>query len=400
MESKSQITPKFISIILLMIFITAVIMIARNPISGGEMSIYDSLFPLTIVLLVLTIMGGISLVILGLYKNNNYWKLGLFLILLGSLVIVLLPYLKGYQFSDGGDHLTHLGFAKDILNTGYFGNNDVYPVTHILTAQLSLILSLTAETLINFISPLFYLLFVLFTYLYAKEILSKPAAILATVASTVLFCYYYNEVFPMGFALIFFPLILYLYFHHLKTKSARITVLLIILVVFMVFFHPVTSFILTAALLLMETGNLIYRRFSNGKKEPSVFTAGLPMISFYALILWIWYRFYVWNSAVSSVAGWFNSELFVQPMTASAQESFNKLGLSISQQLLLIIQTYGHILVFLGLSMITILQMIRSKAVSGRENNREIFDLLLLLFTDGSDLANRLCQAFDRLEQR
>ena len=294
------------------------------------------------------------------------------IILLSSLIFTLLPYLKGYAFSDGGDNLTHLGFARAIVTTGYFGMDEVYPVTHILIAQLSLITGIELEKLVNFIGPLFYLLFVAFTYLFSREILSKPAAILATTASTFLSCYYYSEIFPMGFALTFFPLIFYLYFHNQKVQSVKFTTLLIILVVMMVFFHPVASFALTGALLLMESGRVIYEKLLVKEKAPVFFSSSLLMISFYVLVFWMWQRFYVWDSTIASIAGWFNSELFTQPMTAVAQDAFSKLGLNLIGQILVVFKEYGPILIMFGLSMITILLMIRKMITSKSSINAQV----------------------------
>ena len=372
MKTCNVVMPKLVSTVLFISLVIALIAILKNPIHGSELSIYSSLFPLNIFFLILPVMGGIGLVIQGLYKQNHNWQIGLLLIVLTGLIIALLPYLKGYQFSDGGDQLTHFGFTKDILNTGHISGYDIYPVTHCLIAPLAMISKIQPEILINFIGPLFYLMFILFTFLFSREVLPKPAAILATVCSTVLSCYYYTELFPMGFALAFFPLIFYLFFSNLRKREPVSTLLLIALVILMTFFHPVTSLLLTVALLLMECGNLIYTRFISSPKESDVFSPNIPMISFYCLVLWIWYRFNVWNDAVSNIASWFNSQLFVQPMTAIAEDSFSKLGLDTFQRMMIIAQTYGHILIFLFLSVIAVLLIIRNKMMLEKEPRRNI----------------------------
>lgn len=376
----SKILTKLLSILLFICIVLAILLIQLNPVSEYELSIYDSLFPLGIILIVAPIIGGIGLVVHGLFRRNNQWQIGLLLIVLSSLIIVFLPYLKGYAFSDGGDHLFHLGYVKNILNTTQININDVYPVIHILIVQSSLITNISPEIMINFIGPLYYILFILFTYLCASEILSRKAAVLAAVASTVLFCYYYNEIFPMGFAFITFPFVFYLHFKNLNNRSYAVIFLLVVIIVLMIIFHPVASFMLTAALFLMEIGNLVYQRFfinrkdtnSINLKQAAPFSLNFPMISMFGLTLWIWYRYDVWNSAVSSVANWFSAQLFVQPMTAAAQENFNKLGLNLMDQFILFERLYGHTFIYLALTVITtflIFKNLKQKV----DNNREIF---------------------------
>lgn len=366
MKVNSNITLKILSAVLFLFVAAAAILIARNPATGYELSIYAAMPPLFWILLITAFGGGIGIVVyhISKRKEGNWWQIGLLLILLSNLVIVLLPYLRGYAFSCSGDHLSHLGYVKDILNTGEF-SGDVYPITHILIAQACSILNIPPEAMMNFAGPFFYLMFVLFTYVLSRELLPRPAAILASVASTVLFCYYYNQVFPMGFAFITFPLIFYLYFKYSRGKSVSLATLLIVLVVLMAFFHPVASFMLIAALVVMELAKPLVNRYYPGKinparsflPQPEQISLSLPLIAFIVLMLWIWENYAVWNSAVTSVASWFSAELFVKPMTEIALESFSKLGLSPLGQLELFVKMYGHYFIFALLSFIVIIML-------------------------------------------
>jgi hypothetical protein len=380
MEFAARIVPKSLAIILLSSIITAVIMITRNPITGYELSIYTSLMPSPLILLSIPMIGGIGLIMYGVYRKNAYWQVGLLIILLSNLVIILLPFLKGYQFNNGGDNLSHLGFIKDTLITGYFSTSNAYPVTHILAAELALIINISPEMIIFFIGPMFYVLFVLFTYLCAKEILNRSAAILATTASTVLFCYYYNEIFPMGFAILTLPLILFLYFRNFQDRSAGITFSLIMMIILTIFFHPVVSFLLAIAFVLLELGNIVYYKLSSDREnfaslsgQKTGFNSNLSMISFFGLVMWIWYRFDIWGSAIASVVGWFNIELVAKSMTAIAQESFNKLGLGIFGQLQLFAKSFGHVLIYLALSLIAIGLIIKNRNISENPGFKRIF---------------------------
>jgi hypothetical protein len=379
---------KLISTILFIFILLALILIKQNPAAGYELSIYSSL-PVTVWLLLLgAIIGGIVLVVNQAENSSGKkarycWQIGLLLILLSNLAIVLLPYLRGYAFSCSGDHLSHLGYVKDILQTGTLTTRNVYPITHITISQLSSILGISEEIVINFIGPLFYLLFVLFTYLLSREILPKTAAILATTASTVLYCYYYNQVFPMGFAFITTVLVFYLYFKYLNHKSVAFATILIVTGCSIVFFHPVTSFMLIVALVVMESGKIIFDRiFITGRGRISLvnqISLILPILFFVIFMMWIWAKYWVWNSSVSSVAGWFNAELFTKPMSEIAFESFDKLGLSTLGILELFIRMYGHYFIYLVLSLIAIESIVRKCFISFSGDNHNIF-LYSILF--------------------
>jgi hypothetical protein len=375
----NRITIKVIAVALCLCIIAATMLIASNTINGYELSIYSSLIPATFILLLTPISGGIGIILYSLYKKDNYWKIGLVLVVISNLIIVLLPYLQGYVFSDGGDHLTHLGFIKDILNTGQFDITNFYPVIHVFGAQLSMVSNVSAEAIINFLGPLFYLLFIVFTYILSRELLSRPLAVLAANASTILFGYYYHEVFPMGFAFMLIPLILFLYFRNLRQPTFAIRFILILMLILLVFLHLIASFIVTALLLIIEIVNFVLNRFSLEKKEPAKITVGqikfnssYILISLFCFVLWIWYRFYIWNETVYNVALWFNTELFTMSMTSIAQISLNKLGLNLLGQLFLFIKIYGHTFLFLLLSVFAIGHIFRNRFILKREDSRRL----------------------------
>ena len=263
-----------------------------------------------------------------------------------------------------------MGITKDILLTGHFPSDIIYPVTHTLIAQASYILNISLTTAMNFAGPLFYLLFVLFTYLLCRDILSRPAALLATTTSTVLSSYYFAEIFPMGFAFITFPFFFYFYFKYQRERSVSLAFILILLVVLMVFFHVVSAFVLIVAMATMELAKPLFARLYNGKREPAFPTPPnvrssltLPMIAFVVLILWVWTNFDVWQGSVLSVASWFRAELLVTPLTETAWLSFGKLGLSLTGQLSLFVKMYGHVFIYLVLSLIAVTMIMRRRAI-------------------------------------
>lgn len=373
---------KTASIIFFLQIFAAIMLIAKNPIERYEICIYSSIPDIIWVLLPLAILGGIGIVVSQAAVSDEngkryWWQIGLLIIVMSNLVVVLLPYLRGYLFAGTGDHLSHIGYTIDILQTGTKTSSNVYPITHIITSQLSSILGIPVYTMINFIGPLFFLSFILFTYLLSREILPKTASIFATLASNVLYCYYYNLVFPMGFAFITTVLFFYIYFRYCRYKSAEVMVILIITGILIVFFHPVTAFSLIIALLFMESGKLIFNRVClSGRGDRSQVTQIsliLPLLLFAALMLWIWEHFWVWNSSVKSVTGWFHKEMLVESMTDKSVEAFDLLGLDILGILELFVKMFGHYAIYAGLSLIAITAIAKRCLTSSNRNCREIF---------------------------
>lgn len=378
MKNKTSIILKISSIIFFSLILLALVLIAKNPINGYEPSVYSALSPLIWALLIAAIAGGIGIVVYDVFREDkesrNWWEIGLSLILLSNLVIILLPFLRGYAFSDRGDHLSHIGIVENILQTGNFVPDDVYPLTHILISELSLSLNISPTVMANIIGPLFYLFFPIFTYFLAKELLSNQgAAILAALSSTVLFCYFYVEVFPMGFACITFPLILLIYFKSRRQNNVSLRFVAILLIVFMVFFHPVASFVLTLGLVVMEFSKpLLNKILGTGKVSripSSTFNRGislyLPGISFVLFLLWMQNHYWVWEQSVRSASRWFQGELLKTSMLEQAAEAFDvlisRLNLQFLDLLEFSIRLYGHTFIYLMLSLLAVLMLLRNK---------------------------------------
>ncbi len=375
----SSVVLKAISTLLFLSILTAVILIVQNPSTGYELSIYDAV-PTTIwVLLVLPIIGGISIVVYEASrseKNGNRWLLGLLLILLSNLVILLLPALRDYAFSGNQDHLTHFGMVRDILQFGHFGADNIYPITHVLISQLCLILNVSPATMMSFISPFFYLLFVLFTYALCQEILPRKAAILATVSSTVLFAYYYVRVIPFGFAAIMLPLVFFLLFKSRSTQSVSLRLLVIVLIILTVFFHALTVMILILSLVVMTLSQpLLDRLFLHQKKEntPSMALRGqntliLAAIGFVTLMLWAWNAEGFWSSVVLGFRDWLWNlrsvgDIRSQSAASFATEGWAKLGLGPLEIAEWLIRWGGHLFVYSILSLVAIITLMRRKTL-------------------------------------
>jgi hypothetical protein len=344
---------------------------------GYNFSIYDQLPYESLVLIILSNICGFFIT-LSFYRNgNDFWKLGFVLIILSNIIIILLPFVLGYSYSSNSDHLTHMGFIKDILQTGTIKsglNRNIYPITPILSTEISLFTGIQMNTVAFFIGLIFYLAFILYTYIFSKSITTN-SKFFSLMASTILIGYYFKEIFPMGFAFLTYPLIFYVFFKYREEKNINFAILVVFLVSFMAFFHIISSLILTILLFCYEIFNFSYGYIYHKKKNYEI-SVTLTILSLIILILWMWQISWVWDESINNILRLANLDLLSKPMVQTAGESFNKLGLNGFQIIELFIKTYLPIFIFAILSAIAGLKIIFNK--KSAMQNRLTFILSLM----------------------
>ncbi len=342
-----------------------------------NISIYSEIIIYYWVFYFFALIIGTYLVLEGL--NSNYWKLGIIIIFLSNLTIILLPFLKGYDFSGSGDHLTHLGYVKDILYTGHISTHNVYPATHIIISSLVYFSKISPQILLNFISPLFYFLFIIFTYLLACELVDKEPAIIATLISTILSIYYYVQVFPMGYAFLLYPFIFYIYFKNQKQRKISTSVILLLILTVLVIFHLVAAFVMFLAILIMELSQIAYHRFITREITKKKINITLALFLFVVVLLWITNNAYAWQNSISNVIGWMSFEMLTQPLNTVAMAGFNQLNLNVFDIILLFFKKYGVQFFCLIVSLVVIIQLlIKSNFTYVKE--REFFYVYMVVF--------------------
>ncbi|HJH26822.1 MAG TPA: hypothetical protein C5S37_08645, partial [Methanophagales archaeon] len=156
---------KIIVIICFIFIITALTIIAKTPPAGGyEISIYDAYPWYFWVFIITSIFTGQIILLkstLSSDKNDKLWVFGFLAILTTNIILLFMPFIRGYATYGRGDVLTHIGLIKDILRTTSFGTDNFYPLDHILTASLSYITSINVEHAVNIIPPIFSLFYII-----------------------------------------------------------------------------------------------------------------------------------------------------------------------------------------------------------------------------------------------
>lgn len=293
------------------LLLTGALIIARNsPAIHYEASIYDSTPMLFWFLLIISFIVGIMIIVDQIYreeyKYNNFWMIGMTLIIISYSILLSLYIVRGYYiWNASGDLSTHLGWIKQIINDEHIPNELFYPVAHIYMAEITKILGINLMIVIKFVPLFFGILYLLFMHVFAKAFLSnKGQIILATTASTALVHDWYLTMTPNHLSNLFFPLVIYVLFKNLTTQQMNWKILNLIIVILYPVFHPAPTIALIAFLVALGLSSKALRLFI---KEQSGPVNGSQFYNFTLLtILFVWgvtwiSSFYVWESTIQNI---------------------------------------------------------------------------------------------------
>ena len=311
--SKGNVTIKIIAIIAFIFITLTLLIITRTPpASGYEISIYD-VYPWYFWVFIITsiFMGQIILVRSALApdKNNRLWIFGFLAILTTNIILLFMPFIRGYATYGRGDVLTHIGYIKDILRTASIGTNNFYPIDHILTASLSYITGIKVEHAVNIIPPVFSIFCIILIYFLAKQILERKEEVLFVLAFTSILLFSHRHLIfsPSVQSFFLLPFVLYLYF---KSRDSRnpleFDILLIIFLFLITFFHPMTTLFLILVFLILEFCLFIYRSIN---KKQGFELPELQKRESYNVILISFITFFAWYFSFSAITNSFGRVL-------------------------------------------------------------------------------------------
>jgi hypothetical protein len=301
---KIDIVLKTIMIIaFLCIILALIIIIITPPAAGYEISIYNA-FPWYLwLLIIVSIFLGQMIVFIDIFynspeENNRMWFIGIIAIMIPVIILLFLTYIRGYPIYGRGDHLTHIGWIKGIIDTGTIQKSNFYPDMHILAASLTEICGCNVYDTANFMPRFFFFLSPISLYLFLKIIFNKKNEIKLAIVlfSSVLFFAAFATYFAQYYqSFLFTPLILYLYFKRGISKNVfAFSILFIILIVSYNFYHPINSLLLTFVfLIILFILYLLPRMMSEDYKINFVKTLikdkSLNALLIISLLFFLWY---------------------------------------------------------------------------------------------------------------
>lgn len=267
---------KIVAIVCFAFIATSDFIAYTNPAKGYELSIYESTPFIVWLFLILSIIGGVTIIIHQVYtkeyKSSNFWLIGLLILILSRMSLLYVPFIRGY-YTWRGDNMSHIGFVKDVLFSGHVASDNFYPITHILLTEIISVSGVPIELIVNHSTALFSIFYVIFIYLLATVVLPKRDAQLLSVAAIggVIFNDYEVFLRPNAWSFLMLPLVLFLYFKH----SIEYRMPFIILLILYPFFHPFTSVALVASFIViglsqMALGTIYHLKHKKREQLPIV----------------------------------------------------------------------------------------------------------------------------------
>jgi len=160
------------------IIISLIIIISTPPATMYEISIYDAYPWYFSLLLMISILFGQLLILTDIFykstnQNNRIWFFGIIAIILPIIILLFMPFIRGYTTYGNGDNLYHIGTIKGLMQTGRIGIDNFYPNMDILAIGLTQICGCNVFDTANIIPRFFFFLTPISLYLFFKIILNK-----------------------------------------------------------------------------------------------------------------------------------------------------------------------------------------------------------------------------------
>lgn len=118
--------------------------ILLSPPESYEISVYEAIPSVVWISLISSL-----LLILTVFASNPSRQLWIYSIILCgiiSVLVIVLPYLRGYYLFFTGDSLYHIGVIRDLISQGQISERNIYPSLHLLTTGLVLVSDLRIES--------------------------------------------------------------------------------------------------------------------------------------------------------------------------------------------------------------------------------------------------------------
>lgn len=260
------------------------IAIVIPPAQRYEISIYGAYPVYFWVCLVGAMLVG-SLVVLGsaARSSGRSWVFGLCLLLVSNALLLSLPFVRGYYMYFRGDPLTHIGYARDIVNTGEITEN-IYAPTHILAVALADATGFELRTVAMSLPLVFSVLYFGAMFYVLPRLLESRQQILLALPFVMLpvLRRAHTEFRPFGLAVMLLPLALYLLVANQRTSALGYRVALVVVLVALILYHPLVGLFAVGVFAIWFVSRYVPRVRTEDLKPTSV-------VSISAVVFLAWY---------------------------------------------------------------------------------------------------------------
>jgi len=325
-------------IALLIIGLVLIILGVTPPATEYEADIYAAYPKYFWLLIVVVYFIGTYLIMEQVFKNEVNKRsvfLGVCIIIFVTVLLVCIRTARGYVFANPQDLNVHYGFIQQIIINGTIGNDNYYPIIHIMSVMLSDLTGCSIVFAANAFDVTIRSLLALGVLICVKLLFGvKPSLVAFILASIPVFSFPMSYFHPSTNSIYLVPLVLYFYFKRLRLLENRIILLLITFSI--VFMHPTTTIFMFVLFISMATVEKIY------KKETSPLVALIVFISFFA-----WYfSFSSIGRSFEKVVAWLLHENELSLFERNI-DLINRSGLSVLETIMLFINKYGNLFFYL-----------------------------------------------------
>ena len=368
------------------------VIIVTPPASEYEISIYDAYPVYFWIILIGSVVCGISILLIQAFSKNHdrWWIAGLSLIILANSIFLFLPEFRGYALYGRWDTLSHLGYIRDILDTGHTGEQNLYPLTHILAFEVISVAQVSIESILPLFFVLFSALYIVNMHLLSRHLSANFGKVLLVTAfaAPLIYSLFHVNINPNILAIYSLPLLLYFYHRREQdvTKRFRNSILMILLAFSVTFFHPIVALFAISVFAAYKLAHFTYYRFvSQSDKQFDIRQQVGMKFTRVALIMLVtftaWYlSFMVMQNYILVGYDWLTDEAGI---SAGAREVESAAGAEIAatQLIELFIYRYGAIMIMLVIAGISCLIVIRRSLFLKKNVDymNWVFTLLFLL---------------------
>jgi hypothetical protein len=179
------------------------------------------------------------------------WVFGLLLMVMTSVLLLLLPLVRGYVLYGRTDPLSHVGYVRDIASSGDFGGN-IYPPMHLLTMAVADATGLEVTTVglllpVVFSGLYFGGMYYVLLYLFdsrARILYGLPFALLPVLGRA------HVGFRPYDLSLLLIPVLFYLFFKSQRTPTPYTRATFVLVLVALLLYHPLTALFLVGVFTL------------------------------------------------------------------------------------------------------------------------------------------------------
>lgn len=270
-----------------LVLVLTVILALTPRANGYEISIYDAYPWYVWVLAGLALLVGNAVVVRSAAAETTDWWYGLLLVLTVVGLVVFLPYFRGYVMFGRADVLSHVGFIRDIQQTGQVGQENIYPSFHLLVLSLAYATGVEAPTMLMAIAGVGSLFSTVAFVALVSAVFDRQRALLSVPFATVLVAV---QSVPYVFSILLVPFVLLLFVMERRSGALHVRAALAVALFSLVIYHPLTALFLVLIFGVYGAARLLHERaVLPGADRVTGPVGTMPLSQLVVAVFAVWY---------------------------------------------------------------------------------------------------------------